>query len=218
MLVTLLVFLQIYSSTSFASSLVESRARLSIPYTSSLSSLQDPNSPLTLGLVPVNSLSHFCVVTSWDAYETILSTYSTFLGLAVPTPGIAGGPDSNSTYLGRKLMGTTKIAFLQLNNNTRLEFLAGQPDQPSWWRDVYLEKGFEIHHQGYELPESMDVWQVATAFMNSKWGQIVQFGHWGEYGTEGSGCYVYLDSQLSLGVTVELLGGMTNCANLPISS
>jgi hypothetical protein len=31
-------------------------------------------------------------------------------------------------------------------------------------------------------------------------------------------CIVYVDSQLSLGVTVELLGGVTNCANLPVSN
>ena len=40
-------------------------------------------------------------------------------------PGIAGGPGSNGTYLGKPLLGTTKIAFLELNNDTRVEFLAG---------------------------------------------------------------------------------------------
>ncbi len=171
-----------------------------------------------LGLVPANSLTHFCVVTSWNDYENVLSRYASLLGEVAPTPGIAGGPDSNSTYLGQKLLGTTKIAFLQLNNLTRMEFLAGEPNQPSWWRDVYLDKGLEIHHQGYEIPASMDVWEVAQAFTNQGFGQSVQWGHWGSYGMAGSGCYVYVNSQISLGVTVELLGGVTNCANLPVSS
>jgi hypothetical protein len=208
---TKIFFLLSYFTAKSSSSLLATRARAALERSSN-------DSPQSLGLLPPNSLTHFCVVTSWTAYEDILSKYASFLGVAAPTPGIAGGPDSNSSYLGRKLLGTTKIAFLQLNNLTRMEFLAGEPDQPSWWRDVYLDKGLEIHHQGYEIPESMDVWQVAQNFTNNAWGQIVQWGHWGNYGMEGSGCYVYVDSQLSLGVTVELLGGVTNCANLPVSN
>jgi hypothetical protein len=60
------------------------------------------------------------------------------LGQPVPTAGIAGGPAANGTYLGRRLTGTTKIAFLRLNNLTRIEILAGDPAQASWWRDVYV--------------------------------------------------------------------------------
>jgi hypothetical protein len=112
---------------------------------------------------------------------------------------------------------TTKIAFLRLNNETQMEFLAGEPNEPSWWRDVYLQKGLEIHHQGYVLPESIDVWATVMNFAESGWGQAVQWGHWGTFGQAGSGCYVYVDSQRSLGVTVELLGGATNCGNLPVS-
>ena len=48
----------------------------------------------------------------------------------------------------RPLTGTTKIAFLDLNNMTRIEVLAGEKDQPSWWRDVYDRRGREIHHMG----------------------------------------------------------------------
>ena len=175
------------------------------------------DAPHTLGLVPPHSLSHFCIVTSWPAFESVVAKYADFLGVVAPATGIAGGPDSNGTYRGNHLVGTTKIAFLDLNNNTRMEFLAGEPSQPSWWRDVYLDKGLEVHHQGYVLPDSMDVWATVTAFTAKGFGQPVQWGHWGTYGTAGSGCYVYVDSQLSLGVTVELLGGESNCGNLPVT-
>ena len=170
------------------------------------------------GLVPPNALSHFCIVTSWPAYETVTAAYAAFLGVKQPSTGVAGGPDSNGTYMGAKLVGTTKIAFMQLNNMTRMEFLAGEPSEPSWWRDVYLQKGLEVHHMGYDLPESMDVWATVENMAQQGWGQPVQWGHWGTYGQSGSGCYVYVNSQLSLGVTAEILGGATNCGNLPVTS
>ena len=94
--------------------------------------------------------------------------------------------------------------------------LTGEPSQPSWWRDVYLLKGLEVHHQGYVIPDSIDVWDVVSNFTKSGWGQAVQWGHWGTFGASGSGCYVYVDSQQSLGVTVEILGGAGNCGNLPV--
>ena len=75
-----------------------------------------------------------------------------------------------------------------------------------------------MHHQGYVLPEAQDVWATVQQFTASGWGLPVQWGHWGTYGESGSGCYVYVDSQMSLGVTVELLGGATNCGNLPVAS
>jgi hypothetical protein len=37
-----------------------------------------------------------------------------------------------SQYLGKKLLGKTKIAFMDLNNMTKMEFLAGDPAEPSW--------------------------------------------------------------------------------------
>jgi hypothetical protein len=50
--------------------------------------------------------------------------YATLLGQEMPTPGFAGGPDTNGTYLGKKLVGRTKLAFMRVNNLTRIEFLA----------------------------------------------------------------------------------------------
>ena len=170
-----------------------------------------------VGLLPPNVLSHFCIVCSWTAFNQTLQSYATFLGEAVPDGNqIAGGPDSNGTYLGHKLIGTTKIAFMRLNNETQMEFLAGEPSQPSWWRDVYLLKGVEVHHMGYVLPARLDVWAVTQSLTAAGLGPAVQWGHWGTYGQSGSGCYVYVDTQASLGVTVELLGGEANCANLPV--
>jgi hypothetical protein len=99
------------------------------------------SSPAATALLPPGTLSHFCVVTSWDGYNTTLQQYATLFGVPVPSQGIAGGPTSNGTYENAPLVTTTKIAFLPLNNNTRMEFLAGDPSLPSWWRDVYLVKG-----------------------------------------------------------------------------
>ena len=81
----------------------------------------------------------------------------------------------------------------------------------------YLQKGLEIHHMGYVLPEDMDVWATVENFDTQGWGRAVQWGHWGTFGQPGSGCYVYVDTQMSLGVTVEILGGESNCGNLPVS-
>ena len=176
--------------------------------------------PLPPSLVPQGSLSHFCVVTSWDNYNMSLQNYGTLFGITPPLPGIAGGPDSNGTYvidgIPSKLLGTTKISFISLNNLTKMEFLAGDPQYPSWWRDVYLSKGYEIHHQGYVLPKGEPVWPVVQVFKESGLGEPVQWGRWGEINKPGSGCYVYMDSQKTLGVTIEILGGSGGeCDGLP---
>lgn len=173
-----------------------------------------------LGVLPPNTLTHFAIITSWENFNTTLSTYGTFLGLQPPNPNqIAGGPDSNGTYVvdgvPQRLLGTTKIAFLRLNNNTQMEFLAGDPDVPSWWRDVYLVKGFEVHHMGYHLATNVSIWPVVEAFTAAQLGAPVQWGRWGVEDTNSGGCYVYIDSQSSLGVTTEILGAESGCDSLP---
>lgn len=102
---------------------------------------------------------------------------------------------------------------MDLNNMTRMEFLAGQPDQPSWWRDVYLTKGYEVHHMGYVVPSP--IWPVVQAFSAAGLGPAVQWGRWGVPDQPGSGCYVYMDSQATLGVTVEILANDQDCDDLP---
>ena len=171
-------------------------------------------------IIPKNSLSHFCIVTSWEGYNATLALHAAFLGEAAPPPGVAGGPDSNGTYVidgaPHRLAGTTKIAFLTLNNHTRMEYLAGDPAQPSWWRDVFLKKGIEVHHMGYDLPAGVAVWPVVESFVAAGLGPAVQWGRWGALNKPGSGCYVYLDSQATLGVTVEILGASSGeCDGLP---
>lgn len=167
------------------------------------------------GVIPAGTLSHYCIVTSWDGYNATLATWASFLGTTAPAPGIAGGPASNGTYLGAPLIGTTKIAFMNVNNLTRVEFLAGEPSQPSWWRDVYLAKGYEVHHHGFVLPAGTQVWTTVQAFERAGLGSAVQWGRWGEIDHDGSGCYVYMDSQQSLGVTTEILASGSWCDSLP---
>ena len=179
-----------------------------------------PTLPSTLlagaGIIPAGTLSHFCIVTSWDGFNATLATYGAFLGVTPPVPGIAGGADSNGTYLGKALLGTTKIAFMQLNNETKMEFLAGDPAEPSWWRDVYMRRGYEVHHMGYVLPLSAgQVWSTVTAFAAAGLGEAVQWGRWGVIDTAGAGCYVYMASEASLGVTVEILANGAACDSLP---
>lgn len=187
---------------------VEGRSRLAASVTS-----------VPVGVIPEGTLSHFCVVTGWDTYNQTLATYSTFLGQPVPSQSIAGGPGTNSSYcVGGQcspLLGTTKIAFMQLNNQTKMEFLAGEPNLPSWWRDVYLEKGYEIHHMGYVLPTGTPIWTVVENFQAAGLGTYVQWGRWGTIDTAGAGCYVYMDSQTTLGVTVEILANENDCDDLP---
>lgn len=186
-------------------------ARLRSPQNSLPASLR-----VGAGIIPAGTLSHFCIVTSWVGYNATLATYGTLLGVEPPVPGIAGGPGSNGTYLGNPLVGTTKIAFMQLNNETKMEFLAGDPDHPSWWRDVYLRRGYEVHHMGYVLPSSAgQVWDTVTAFTAAGLGEAVQWGRWGTIDTAGAGCYVYMASEASLGVTVEILANEDACDSLP---
>ena len=63
--------------------------------------LQAANAADAAGVVPENSLTHFCVITGWDNHNETLHTYAALLGQDVPTAGIAGGVAANGTYLGR---------------------------------------------------------------------------------------------------------------------
>eukprot|EP00039_Didymoeca_costata_P010218 m.136941 g.136941 ORF g.136941 m.136941 type:complete len:213 (-) comp14741_c0_seq7:50-688(-) len=164
-------------------------------------------------VIPSGSLTHFCVITGWDNYNTTLESYANMLGQDVPKIGRAGGLDSNGTYLGKRLLGTTKIAFLNLNNMTYMEFLSGDPDYPSWWRDVYNVKGKEIHHMGYHIDEP--IWPAVQKFEKAGLGIAKQWARWGEMEHPGSGCYVYMDSQETLGVTTEILANEHDCDSLP---
>jgi hypothetical protein len=67
---------------------------------------------------------------------------------------------------------------------------------------------------GYEVSES--VWAVAQRFQAAGLGDPVQWGHWGVLNQDGSGCYVYMDSVQSLGVTTEILGNGAFCDGLPL--
>ena len=52
-----------------------------------------------------DSLTHFCIITSWDGYNETIAQYATMLGVEVPTPGITGGVGANGTYNGHQLTG-----------------------------------------------------------------------------------------------------------------
>ena len=182
LLISLFVFSLVMSSLRSAlagglllASLPVASSHVLFPPSSSASS----SSAALSSVLPAGSLTHFCIISSWDAYNQTVATWANMLGLQPPAPGIAGGPTSNSTYLGKLLQGITLISFLPMNNNTRVEFLAGEPSQPSWWRDVYLARGFEVHHVGFELPAGTAVWPVVEAFQAAGLGQPVQWGRWG---------------------------------------
>jgi len=178
-------------------------------------SAASPGAGPLVGVVPPNTLTHFCVVTGYAQFNQTLETYARFLGLPVPTQDVSGGPGSNGTYMGKRLTGSTKIAFISLNNGTQMEFLAGDA-QPSWWRDVYLQKGYEVHHMGYALPRGNQIWTTVQAMVSAGLGTVVQSGRWGTINTQGAGCYVYLDTQSSLGVTVEILASETDFDSMPL--
>ena len=58
------------------------------------------------------------------------------------------------------------------------------------------------------------VWPVVEAFTAAGLGPAVQWGRWGQE-DHGGGCYVYMDSQLTLGVTTEILAADAGCDSLP---
>ena len=68
---------------------------------------------------------------------------------------------------------------------------------------------------GYVLPAGTQVWDVVQAFQAVGLGPAVQWGRWGTEEHPGSGCYVYMDSQDTLGVTTEILASETWCDSLP---
>jgi len=169
------------------------------------------------GCLPPNTLTHFAIITGWDQYNSTLAKYDALLGPGYAVPyQISGGKDSNGTYLGKRLLGRTKLAFKNLTEYStgqmQVEILAGDPDQPSWWRDVYHQRGFEIRHMGYMLAES--IWPVVERCEAAGLGNAVQWGHWGVMDKPGSGCYVYMDSQKTLGVTFEILAKENDCDSL----
>lgn len=69
---------------------------------------------------------------------------------------------------------------------------------------------------GYALPTGTPIWNVVTAFSQAQLGPWVQYGRWGTLGTAGAGCYVYMDAQGTLGVTVEILANGPDCDGLPM--
>lgn len=131
----------------------------------------------------------------------------------------AGGELSNGTYLGKRLYGKCKLSFTQINDKFALEVLAGD-DKPSWWRDIYAEKGIEVHHMGYMMKDEV-VWSVVKRFEAAGLGKAVSWARFIEDGrppspkTGGPGCFVYMDAQKTLGVTVEILGRGDLCDDLP---
>ena len=66
---------------------------------------------------------------------------------------------------------------------------------------------------GYEIGTE-PIWPVVEAFAAAGLGPAVQWGRWGAE-DHGGGCYVYMDSQLTLGVTTEILAGDAGCDSLP---
>jgi hypothetical protein len=78
---------------------------------------------------------------------------------------------------------------------------------------VYLRKGMEVHHAGYEVNEP--IWPVVERFEAAGLGKAVQWARWGGVDVPGAGCYVYMDSQTTLGVTTEILASGEFCDSLP---
>uniref|UniRef100_A0A7S3FGV6 Uncharacterized protein n=1 Tax=Haptolina ericina TaxID=156174 RepID=A0A7S3FGV6_9EUKA len=66
---------------------------------------------------------------------------------------------------------------------------------------------------GYVVNEP--IWPAVQRFQAAGLGDPVQWAHWGKVDQPGSGCYVYMDSQLTLGVTVEILANEADCDDLP---
>jgi hypothetical protein len=88
--------------------------------------------------------------------------------------------------------------------------------EPSWWRDVYTKKGYEVHHMGYVVNEPL--WPVVQKFEAAGLGKAVQWARYGNTGPNtnpGGGCYVYMDSQATLGVTAEILANGPFCDAMP---
>merc|ERR1712232_1516652 len=173
---------------------------------------------LNNSILPAETLSHFAVITGWDKYDSTLALYSKLLGPMHPTI-TAGGELSNGTYLGKRLYGKCKLSFTQINDKFSLEVPAGD-DKPSWWRDVYAEKGVEVHHMGYMMKDEL-VWSVVKRFEAAGLGKAVSWARFIEDGkppspkTGGPGCFVYMDAQKTLGATVEILGRGDLCDGLP---
>merc|ERR1712110_134939 len=169
-------------------------------------------------ILPPETLSHFAVITGWDKYDSTLALYTKLLGPMHPTI-TAGGELSNGTYLGKRMYGKCKLSFTQINDKFALEVLAGD-DKPSWWRDIYAEKGIEVHHMGYMMKDEV-VWSVVKRFEAAGLGKAVSWARFIEDGkppspkTGGPGCFVYMDAQKTLGVTVEILGRGDLCDGLP---
>eukprot|EP00039_Didymoeca_costata_P010216 m.136929 g.136929 ORF g.136929 m.136929 type:complete len:107 (-) comp14741_c0_seq4:50-370(-) len=83
----------------------------------------------------------------------------------------------------------------------------------AWYYCRYNVKGKEIHHMGYHIDEP--IWPAVQKFEKAGLGIAKQWARWGEMEHPGSGCYVYMDSQETLGVTTEILANEHDCDSLP---
>lgn len=112
---------------------------------------QSEHHQIIQGILPKNSLSHFCIVTGWNEIDALLARFALMLGVDPPQTGISGGLSSNGTYMNpehngtaERLQGSNRIAFLHdVNNDTYIEFL-GADDKASWWSYLYAKKGMEV--------------------------------------------------------------------------
>ena len=191
------------------------------------------------GLLPDASLSHFATVSNCSTFDAELARYTEIYGIAPgsqPAAGNAGGlaarnkqnlssgGSGNGTYMAldaatgtrrpTRLLaaaGGGRIAFLDLNEKTYLEFLCAD-ESPSWWREVFVDqRGLNVHHMGYRTPQGAPVWDIVSNFSRAGLGTAVQ---WDRF---DGGCYVYLDCRETLGVSLELFVGFMGgeCDSLP---
>jgi hypothetical protein len=155
------------------------------------------------GLLPDASLSHFATVSNCSTFDAELARYTEIYGIAPgsqPAAGNAGGlaarnkqnlssgGSGNGTYMAldaatgtrrpTRLLaaaGGGRIAFLDLNEKTYLEFLCAD-ESPSWWREVFVDqRGLNVHHMGYRTPQGAPVWDIVSNFSRAGLGTPVQW-------------------------------------------
>ncbi|MEQ8672748.1 MAG: VOC family protein [Aggregatilineales bacterium] len=128
--------------------------------------------------------------------EATAQRLSNLLGVPEPTIIETPGYDiSKTTYKGEKSDSTAKLAFFN-TGQVQLELI--EPDhQPSVWRDWLNEHGEGAQHIALNIKDTKKV----VDYLGGHGIEVLQQGLY----ADGSGMYTYVDSQIKLGTTLELL-------------
>jgi len=146
-------------------------------------------------ILATNQLDHIGFVV--EDIDATLDKWMQMLGMDQRPPIIiAAGDAKNPThYRGDPSDAKAKLAFFSLAN-VRIELIQPIGDAPSHWYEFLKKTGGGVHHFGFNIQQ---LGETQLGIFENHGYCMAQLGGW------ETGEYAYVDTQNSLGVTIELL-------------